>query len=379
MLPRKEVPGRQQKAHASAAALVVFSLAAVAVLLSVTSSANAQGVRSKFGKPALLNPNWYDYANATGPNGRRLVKKHPDTLPCKSGTWNFAPPTLAIYEDQFVEGKTEFVANGNEFGNNVRVQKDGSVNMHLLRNAPGKAPKILPGVKGTYGPVYVAGGAVISSRRLLSHGKISTWLRPGPRAGPGVIFAFITMAANGDEIDIEWVPGSPWFDGAKIIPGNKNAEYAYYKGGIPWDAPNFYSYGGNFAIPKSDWQNNYHKYSIEWTAKFIKWYVDDILVAKVFKKDLKFEKLNNGTKYQQFPETFPNIQCGSSVLEILSLPDLPTNSLSCCFSDGIWDSGSSTSEGTRTWGGGFTDWRAPYNDTDGYYLNIKKISIQCYK
>ncbi|KAI9004963.1 hypothetical protein DFJ74DRAFT_742231 [Hyaloraphidium curvatum] len=339
-------------------ALAALAAACIAAASFGPAPAAAQGVKALGRFPPSagggLAPNAPAATTKKTTPTRPLVKVSAErtNMPCRSGTWPMSAPYLAVYEDEYDPAKTAMLATVNQFGANVRHAPGGAATMHLLRNAPGKAPRIFPGLKTkTGGPVYIGGGAVITSSMLLSHGRVGTWIRAGPRAGPGVIFAWITMADNavygtGDEIDFEWVIGSE---------GPNKVEYAYYLGGIPTDAPNFYNYGGVISNPtKKDFQRNFHYYEIEWTASFISWYIDKIKVKTVRKADLKYETLRNGTRYKQFPVKFPNVQWG------------------------IWDAGSSPLEGTRTWGGGLTNWARPYNDADGYSMTILNFTVTCY-
>lgn len=125
------------------------------------------------------------------------------------------------------------------------------------------------------------------------------------------------------QIDWEWVGGD-----------DKQAQSNYfYKGDTTtYDRGAFHPVAG--AVTTA------HKYSIEYTPKAVKWFIDDAVV-----RTLTYEEANGG---KNFPQTPMEVRLGSWVA---GDPDKP--------------------EGTIEWAGGLTDFKkAPFN---AYYKSISIV------
>lgn len=143
------------------AAMLGAAAAVALALLAVVSSASAQSSTTK-----AVTVKKSTTTRVTVQNTHRI------DLPCKSGTYRFTEGgSLAIFEDQFKEGTTEFLASWNSLGKNVVANKDQSVDLKLLRPAT------------TYEKTgrYQGAGAVITHRRRLPYGTVTAYVRAGPR------------------------------------------------------------------------------------------------------------------------------------------------------------------------------------------------------
>ncbi|KAJ9071037.1 putative glycosidase CRH2 [Entomophthora muscae] len=169
-------------------------------------------------------------------------------------------------------------------------------------------------------------GTTIHSTRYMHYGRVSAKIKTS-RTG-GVVSSFILMAKDKDEIDFEWV-------------GNKQTETQtnwYSKGRFPiWPKTN----GENY--PTRNTHSRFRKYTIDWSPKRIKWFIDGKVVRTLPKTDHRY-------------------------------PTSPAR-----FSFGIWDGGSGA-EGTRQWAGGYVNWKAPDIKRQGYFdVQVKDIQVKCYR
>ncbi|KAI9013523.1 concanavalin A-like lectin/glucanase domain-containing protein [Hyaloraphidium curvatum] len=234
---------------------------------------------------------------------------------CKSGMYYFTSETVAFSEAEFTE-KTEWLVTYDPYKQSVRLTPEG------LRQIMVRSRERING--------YFNGmGSVLTSTRRMRRGRITARMRIGPRQGPGVVSAFITMAPNGDEIDFEWTMG-------KTPTGATNN---WFRKGQPW-----YGRDTLCQIP-GDARWAFHEYTIEWAEDHVAWYVDGRHCRTVRKWDWP---LAGGDHL--FPEEPPNIQFG------------------------IWDGG--FYDGTRDWVGGRIPWESPESDA-GYDHTISWVRVDC--
>lgn len=73
--------------------------------------------------------------------------------------------------------------------------------------------------------------------------------------------SLITMSPRGDEIDFEWVLGSP------TTPNQ--VQYTWYRGQIPNTVPNYWGRGGNCGPPRGSLKQTFHKYTFSWNRNRI--------------------------------------------------------------------------------------------------------------
>jgi len=157
------------------------------------------------------------------------------------------------------------------------------------------------------------GGTRISVNEKIQYGQIESTLKISP--GSNIVSAFILMADNGDEIDIEFVGKDD-----TVIQTN-----FFYKG-IP-----IYDKNAKFYDTKKKLSQSFNKYTIVWTPEYYEWKFNDVTLRKL----LKNETIN-------FPDSPSYVQIG------------------------IWKAVPSK------WAGPGVDWsQGPFN------ISIQNIKIQC--
>ncbi|PVU84525.1 hypothetical protein BB559_007590 [Furculomyces boomerangus] len=127
-------------------------------------------------------------------------------------------------------------------------------------------------------------GITISYKKKFTRGKIETFMKMAPNSG--VVSAFIlTGNEPSDEIDIEWVGKDVFtFQSMYFVKGQR----------IVYD-PGFHPSPNQSTANLSE---NFHKYGIEVTDTFVKWYIDDILVRTLEKtSDATFPSETNTIKF----------------------------------------------------------------------------------
>ncbi|ORY62625.1 family 16 glycosyl hydrolase [Pseudomassariella vexata] len=158
----------------------------------------------------------------------------------------------------------------------------------------------------------------IASNKFIFFGKIDVVVRAC--TGQGVVTSFVLQSDDLDEIDWEWLGGDTTQVQTNYFGKGDTTTYdrgAYHTVATP--------------------QDTFHKYSIDWTSEYVKWYIDDELV-----RTLNYEDATSGTR---FPQTPMQIKLGT------------------------WVAGrEDAAKGTVEWAGGYTDFStAPFN---AYYQSI---------
>jgi hypothetical protein len=166
-------------------------------------------------------------------------------------------------------------------------------------------------------PQYNSDGAVftvsqpgdaptLSSKWYIMFGKYSITAKAAP--GRGIVSSSVLQSDTLDEIDWEWLGGSP--DDVQSNYFGKGQTTTYDRAAV-------------HAI--ADTQDNFHTYTTEWTENQIIWSIDNNVVRV----------LNKGEANGQYPQTPMQLKIGS------------------------WAGGaSSNTEGTISWAGGLTDFSA---------------------
>ncbi|GAB7354335.1 hypothetical protein MBLNU459_g4846t1 [Dothideomycetes sp. NU459] len=154
-------------------------------------------------------------------------------------------------------------------------------------------------------------------------GKVEVTMQAAP--GTGIISSIVLESDDLDEIDWE------------ILGGNTTScETNYFGKG------NTTSYDRAIYYAVDSPQTEMHTYTVDWTAAWIKWYIDGKLV-----RTLDYDDANNG---EDFPQTPVRVKIGS------------------------WDGGASTeAEGTIEWAGGETD-----IDDGPFLMYVEAITITNY-
>lgn len=143
--------------------------------------------------------------------------------------------------------------------------------------------------------------------------------------GTGVVTSFVLQSDDLDEIDWEWLGG----DTTQVQTNyfSKGDTTTYDRGGF-----------SGVGTPQED----FHTYTIDWTAEKLDWIIDGTVV-----RTLKYADAKGGASY---PQTPMQIKLGTWVAGRKDAP-----------------------EGTVQWAGGYTDFaQAPFN---GYY---KSVTVQDY-
>lgn len=162
----------------------------------------------------------------------------------------------------------------------------------------------------------------ITSKQYIFFGKVDVWLKAS--YGTGIVTSFVLQSDDLDEIDWEWL-GS---DNTQVQTNyfSKGDDSTYDRGG--------FSGVGN---PQNEW----HKYTIDWTNSSLTWLIDDAPVRVLTYADAK-----GGSTY---PQTPMQIKLGTWVAGRKDAP-----------------------EGTVQWAGGYTDFsQAPFI---GYYKQLNVIN-----
>lgn len=152
-------------------------------------------------------------------------------------------------------------------------------------------------------------------------GRLDVELKAAP--GVGVVTSVVLESSDLDEIDWEWLGGD-----------DEQVQTNYFGKGDTTT----YDRGGFHDV--SSPTTTFHTYSIEWTAKFVKWSIDGKLV-----RTLKYEEAQGG---KRFPQTPMEVKIGTWVA-----------------------GGKDAAEGTVQWAGGRTDFsQAPF---DAYYKSVSIV------
>ncbi|EBU8262978.1 family 16 glycosylhydrolase [Salmonella enterica] len=112
--------------------------------------------------------------------------------------------------------------------------------------------------------------AAITSRKSFLYGRFEAVLKP-PKVSGLVTGVFLHRDSPRQEIDIEFVGNKPskMLTNVYYNPGAEGARFDYGYRGTPYEIELGY-----------DATEEFHKYSIEWDADEIKWFVDDKLVHR---------------------------------------------------------------------------------------------------
>jgi len=128
--------------------------------------------------------------------------------------------------------------------------------------------------------------------------------------GKGIISSIVLESDDLDEVDWEFMGGN-----------STHAETNYFGKG------NITSYDRAIYYPLSNPMENYHNYTVVWTAEQLQWIIDDNIV-----RTLKFGEANGG---KNFPQTPMNVRIG------------------------IWAAGDvGNAPGVVEWAGGYTDYNS---------------------
>ncbi|KAJ3279694.1 hypothetical protein HK104_001239 [Borealophlyctis nickersoniae] len=259
---------------------------------------------------------------------------------CVTGRINFDPNR--VFKNPIAGGvapPAPPIPSGSNVGNydfsldygSAQFTQNGSIALQLVRQS---------------GP---AQGVRLSSTRYILYGRITA--RFSALAVPGAVTTFITMSDRKDEIDVEIVGGSStsWTTNvsyaAVVGQGVKLGQVVsvFYKGIEEFgthDSTEQYANGGT--------SGQTHEYTIDWRSDRLSWGINNQTVRTIYKENSTSPMTPAGERW--FPSTPSLIQ----------------------FS--VWDGGSSTSEGTRTWAGGPINWGSNNVLTAVYDW----IDIQCY-
>lgn len=132
-----------------------------------------------------------------------------------------------------------------------------------------------------------AGNApTVGLHKYIMFGKIDVVMRAS--TGAGIVSSFVLESGDLDEIDWEWIGSDR---------GNVQTNF-FGKG-------NTTTYDRGAFHPMSDPTSAFHKYTIDWTAETLKWYIDDVLVRTVAYGDA----LALGGK--NYPQTPMQVKLGS--------------------------------------------------------------------
>lgn len=161
----------------------------------------------------------------------------------------------------------------------------------------------------------------IGTKKFMFFGRLDVEVQPA--AGAGIVTSLVLQSDDLDEIDWEWVGG----DDAQA-----QSNYFYKGDTTTYDRGAFHPVSG--AVTKVN------KYSIEYTPKAVKWFINDAVV-----RTLTYEEAGNGAK---FPQTPMEVRLGTWVGGRKDKP-----------------------EGTVEWAGGLADFsKAPFN---AYYKSISIV------
>ena len=163
----------------------------------------------------------------------------------------------------------------------------------------------------------------IQSEFYIFFGVVEVWLKAA--TGQGVVSSIVLESDDLDEIDWEFLGGN-----------TTHAETNYFGKG------NTTSYDRAIYYPVDKPQENFHNYTVEWTAEKIDWSIDGAVV-----RTLKYSDANGGAN---FPQTPMNVRLG------------------------IWAGGdSANSNGTIEWAGGLVDYsKGPYT------MSVNKARVTDY-
>ncbi|KAK1767728.1 cell wall glucanase-like protein [Phialemonium atrogriseum] len=117
----------------------------------------------------------------------------------------------------------------------------------------------------------------ITSKQYIFFGKVDVWLKASP--GNGIVTSLVLQSDDLDEIDWEWLGG----DSAQVQTNyfSKGDDSTYDRGGFS---------------PVSNPQNEWHKYTIDWTNSSLTWLIDDAVV-----RVLNYADAKGGSTYPQTP------------------------------------------------------------------------------
>ncbi|KAI7880751.1 concanavalin A-like lectin/glucanase [Lichtheimia hyalospora FSU 10163] len=234
--------------------------------------------------------------------------------------------TCRNYKTDFSEGLDGWV--GAYTPDNTWAQSDRGLELKLVRPNEYKNHanyKTLDGPDGPYNEL-VGDGPTFNSTTYMHYGNLTAEVQSA--AVGGAVTAVILMGDGRDEIDFEWVGEqgndvqTNYFWGKKVVTG-KNDEAVPVHGAPTHQA--------------------IHTYKIEWTPKYIKWYVDGDLKRTRKKSDTCDDNGDNC----KFPTQPSRIQLG------------------------LWDG--SGKSGTAKWARGPIDWRK-HSSIPAY---IKSVTTEC--
>jgi beta-glucanase (GH16 family) len=181
---------------------------------------------------------------------------------------------------------------------------------------------------GTNGAEFIVNvetdAPTITSSKYIFFGKVEVVLKACK--GTGLVSSFVLESDDLDEIDWEWLGYN-----------DSSVETNYFGKGYTGD----YNRADYYTV--ADVQGTWHTYTVDWTSSYVKWSVDGNVLRTLNYADA----VSSGNT---FPQTPMRIKMGNWVA-----------------------GGANSSEGTREWAGGYTDFsQAPFT------MYVKSVTIQDY-
>jgi beta-glucanase (GH16 family) len=182
------------------------------------------------------------------------------------------------WEDQFTGDALNSASWTHEIGNGSSGWGNNELEYYKAENS-----KVADGYLTITAKKEPAAGFQYTSSRIKTQGKKSfTYGRMDIRAklpeGQGIWPAIWML---GESISSVGWPSCGEIDIMEMIGGD-NREATVY-GTLHWSAPNgsHAQAGGNKTLSTGKFGDEFHVYSIEWDAQFIKWYIDDVFFAQI--------------------------------------------------------------------------------------------------
>ncbi|ORX88740.1 concanavalin A-like lectin/glucanase [Basidiobolus meristosporus CBS 931.73] len=187
---------------------------------------------------------------------------------------------------------------------------------------------VLRVVKGDRHPAggFIGDGASATMTQPIQYGRITARLRTaGTR---GIVSAMFTMANDKDEVDLEWLGGSP----------KKLLSNFFYKGDLIYT------------------NSREHNINVDSSKQFVNYTLD-------WKPD-QIRHMTVGLEHIDTPVVLPKSSSRCTHLVMLS---------------SVWDGGDSDEDGTSEWAGGRVNWEDRRINDDGRLdMKIDFLEIGCY-
>ncbi|KAL3420861.1 ice nucleation protein [Phlyctema vagabunda] len=184
---------------------------------------------------------------------------------------------------------------------------------------------------GSFSIAKAGNAPTISSKKFIFFGKVDVVMRASP--GSGIVSSFVLQSDTLDEIDWEFLGGTP-----------ETVQTNFFGKG------NTTTYDRQITVAAAANQNEFHKYTVEWTSESIQWKVDDVTLRTLLYNDATTVGGKN------YPQTPMMIKMG--------------NWIGCADAAAAADP---ATKGTCEWIGGYADFtKAPF------VQYVKSITIQDY-